>query len=86
MHVLIVLLFTSVPQNGLSDKSEETPTTVSSETDIKPKIKPQKKKLAEQPEPTADLSTKKKKRKLANDSETSGNYIYITFEWFINEC
>ena len=78
MHVLIVLLFTSVPENGLSVKGEETPNSVSSETAIKPKIKPEKQKLPKQQENKTDLVTKKKKRKLANDSETSGNYIYIT--------
>ena len=66
-HVLTVLLFTSVPQNGQSDQSEESVTA------IETKMKPEKQKLPEQPEPTADLSTKKKKRKLANDSGSSGN-------------
>lgn len=45
---------------------------MSSETVIKSKIKQKKQKLPEKVEPTADISTKKKKRKLANDSETSG--------------
>uniref|UniRef100_A0A8C5F5S7 ATP-dependent RNA helicase n=1 Tax=Gadus morhua TaxID=8049 RepID=A0A8C5F5S7_GADMO len=71
VHVLIVLLFTSVPENGLSVKGEETPNSVSSETAIKPKIKPEKQKLPKQQENKTDLVTKKKKRKLANDSETS---------------
>ncbi|CAL8378162.1 unnamed protein product [Gadus morhua 'NCC'] len=61
-----------VPENGLSVKGEETPNSVSSETAIKPKIKPEKQKLPKQQENKTDLVTKKKKRKLANDSETSG--------------
>ncbi|CAL8326755.1 unnamed protein product [Lota lota] len=63
-----------VPQNGLSDKSQETSTKtiVSSETAIQSKIKQKKQKLPEKLEPTADNEMKKKKRKRANDSATSG--------------
>ncbi|KAG7254921.1 hypothetical protein CRUP_005622, partial [Coryphaenoides rupestris] len=49
------------PQNGLSQKSDET-STAQSETTVKLQKLPQK------PEPTEDIATKKKKRKLANDA------------------
>ncbi|KAJ3591886.1 hypothetical protein NHX12_007017 [Muraenolepis orangiensis] len=60
----------TVPQNGLSEKSDETPTDA---VVAKPEIIQTKQKLPKPLDPTEDISTKKKKkRKLANDSETSG--------------
>ncbi|KAG7258218.1 hypothetical protein CRUP_014294 [Coryphaenoides rupestris] len=57
------------PQNGLSQKSDET-STAPSETTVNSKVKLQK--LPKKPEPTEDIATKKKKRKLVNDSDASG--------------